>query len=178
MTGVKQSVEANVSEELQNRKKGKEMKIIKYSTCFDEDRKPMLVKESSGNYPDICSLNSPDKIFNMMNLVYKSNNLTEEYFWILALNTACKPTGMFEISHGTVNASLVTPREVFMKLLLCGASHFVAIHNHPSGDTTPSKNDIEITKKLCEVGEIMNINLTDHIIVGDCYYSFRENGLC
>ena len=79
------------------------------------------------------------------------------------------------LSTGTVNMSLVSPREVFMTALKTQAVHILLVHNHPSGDPTPSKEDIEITKKLHEAAGIMNIPLVDHIIIGDnSYRSLKE----
>lgn len=152
------------------------MRITKYTTYLDEDRKPILVKEKSNNYPDVCSLNNPKKIVDMMNAVYNASMLTEEYVWVVALNTKCKPIGIFEVSHGTINESFISPREIFMKLCLCGAVSFVVIHNHPSGDCDPSNADIEMTKKIKQCSELMNITMNDHIIIGDNYYSFMEDG--
>lgn len=83
---------------------------------------------------------------------------------------------MFEASHGTVNASFVNPREIFIRLLLVGASAFVVSHNHPSGDYTPSKEDIHITRRLKECADMMGITLLDHIIIGDGYSSLKESG--
>ena len=75
------------------------------------------------------------------------------------------------ISIGTVNASLVNPREIFMEALKYGASSIILLHNHPSGDETPSRNDILVTKRVAEAGEIMGIHLLDHIIIGDNKYT-------
>ena len=88
------------------------------------------------------------------------------------LETACK----MEISHGTVNASLVTPREVFQKALLANAVSIILMHNHPSGDCTASRQDVEITKRLAEAGKIVGVEVLDHIIVGDRYSSLKEKG--
>ena len=151
------------------------MRIIKYTTHLDEDRKPKLVKEKASNYPEVCSLNSPQKITDMINVVYNATVLTEEYIWLIALDTKYAPIGIFEISHGLLNSSLISPREVFMKLCLCSAYGFVLVHNHPSGNCYPSKEDREVTEKMKQCGELMNINLVDHIIVGNGYYSFKEN---
>ena len=151
------------------------MRIIKYTTHLDNDRKPILIKKNSSNYPNVCRLDSPQKITDMINTIYNASVLTEEYMWMIALDTKCNPIGIFEISHGTVNASLISPREIFMRLCLCGATSFVLIHNHPSGDITPSKEDINVTTQMKEAGKLMNINILDHIIIGDIYYSFREN---
>ena len=82
------------------------------------------------------------------------------------------------LSKGTVNCSLVSPREVFRVALEYHAVHILLIHNHPSGDASPSRQDIEITKHLAELCGMMQLPLIDHIIVGDnCYVSFRESGL-
>ena len=82
------------------------------------------------------------------------------------------------LSIGTVNSSLCSPRDVFRQALRAGASSFLLLHNHPSGDPTPSQEDIRLTRRLQEVGELMEIRLIDHVIIGDrCYYSLVESGL-
>ena len=82
------------------------------------------------------------------------------------------------LSKGTVNCSLVSPREVFLMALEFHAVHILLVHNHPSGDATPSRQDIEITEHLARLGDMMQLPLIDHIIVGDgSYVSFRESGL-
>lgn len=79
---------------------------------------------------------------------------------------------------GTIDRSLIHPREVFKNAYLCSASSFICIHNHPSGDPKPSRADIEITKTLIKIGRIQGIELVDHIIMTDNnFYSFFENGL-
>lgn len=156
-------------------KRGNIMRITKYSTELDKERKNILVKEDSKNCPHIDSLDAPIKIMDMLNYIYNANVKAEEYIWLIALDTKCKPIGIFEISHGTVNSSMLSAREVFIRLCLCGATYCVLAHNHPSGDTTPSKEDFEVTTRIKEAGEVMNIKLLDHVIVGEHYYSFREN---
>lgn len=82
------------------------------------------------------------------------------------------------LSRGTVNCSLVSPREVFLVALEYHAVHILLIHNHPSGDAAPSRQDIEITEHLAGLCDMMQLPLLDHIIVGDsCYVSFKESGL-
>jgi DNA repair protein RadC len=92
------------------------------------------------------------------------------------MNTKNRIIGVFEVSHGTVNASLVTPREAFQKALLANAVSVIFMHNHPSGDCTASRQDIEITNRLVEAGKIIGIDVLDHIIVGDGYSSLKEKG--
>lgn len=82
------------------------------------------------------------------------------------------------LSVGTVNTALVSPREIFLQALKYQAVSFLLFHNHPSGDVSPSREDAEITKRLAELGELMQLTLTDHIIMGEQdYFSFREAGL-
>lgn len=79
------------------------------------------------------------------------------------------------LSSGTVNMSLISPREVFITALKSNAVHILLVHNHPSGDPTPSRDDIEITKRIHEASQLMNIPLVDHIIIGDnTYMSLKE----
>lgn len=95
---------------------------------------------------------------------------------MIATDTKQKVLGVFEISHGTVNTSLISPREVFIRALLCGADYIILVHNHPSGNSHPSMEDKKVTERIKECGELMNIKLLDHIIIGDDYYSFQEIG--
>ena len=161
-------------------KEGNEMKVVQYKTMIDEDNKNILVKEKSGYYPevDFDRLDNPTKISYMMKSVFHADNLAEEYVWILALNIKNKLIGVFELSHGTSNSSLIGMREIFVKLCLCGASSFIIVHNHPSGDTEPSEQDVQTTKRINKAGNLMGIPLVDHIIVGtENSYSLRESGV-
>lgn len=152
------------------------MEIVKYRAELDKDRHNILVMESVADYG--CeSLQDPDKIVSMLNAVYGLNRLAEEHVYMIALTTKCMPLGVFEISHGTVNISLFSTREIFIRLLLCGASMFVIAHNHPSGDISPTDSDAKVTKRLKECAGTIGIDLIDHIIVGSSYYSFKEHGM-
>ena len=82
-----------------------------------------------------------------------------------------------ELSRGTVRSSLLSPREVFIEALRAEAVHMILIHNHPSGDPAPSKEDMSVTKSIYEMGMKLDIPLIDHIIIGDNkYISFKEQG--
>ncbi len=105
------------------------------------------------------------------------HNSREELI-VCMLDTKCRLIKDIVLSRGTVNASLITPREVFLEAFRYEAVFIVLIHNHPSGDPTPSSNDSAITKRIQQCGELMGITLLDHIIIGDnSYTSFRENDL-
>ena len=102
----------------------------------------------------------------------------QEHMKLLMLNSKSKLLGEKDISKGTVNASLVSPRELFIEALQKQAVAIILIHNHPSGDTTPSENDIFLTKRVQEAGKLIGIELLDHIIIGNnCYMSFAEEKL-
>lgn len=101
-----------------------------------------------------------------------------EQVMLLLLDTKCHKIKDFMISKGTVNAAMAEPREVYQKALQYGAVTIVLLHNHPSGDVTPSKADETLTRRLVEVGKLVGIPLVDHIIIGNnAYMSFRENGM-
>ena len=152
------------------------MRITKYRTELDSKRHNVLVKESAVNYA--CDkLNSPDAIVQMFNNIFDLNHMAEEYVYLAAFSTAYRVLGVFEVSHGTVSTTTASPREIFIRLLLSGASCFVICHNHPSGDCIPSDDDIGLTKRLQECANLMGIAFTDHIITGRGYYSFKEHKL-
>ena len=155
---------------------GNNMRITTYKTELNQDNLNVLVKEKSCNCTGVETLNTPSLIAEMFNVVFRLNKQTEEYLYMIALDNKGKPLGVFEISHGMVNMTICNPREIFIKALLCGASGIVIAHNHPSGDTTPSKEDIESYNRLKEAGKLIGINVLDSIIVGDSYYSFMKNG--
>lgn len=101
----------------------------------------------------------------------------QEYFYCVYLDTKNKIIKDKLLFVGTINESLVHPREVFKEAYLLSASSIICIHNHPTGNVTPSKNDIVITRQLKSVGTLLGINLIDHIIIGKYeYYSFMDNG--
>jgi DNA repair protein RadC len=101
-----------------------------------------------------------------------------EHFLAIHLNTRHVPHHLEIVSVGTLSASLVHPREVFRRAIAEGSANLILVHNHPSGDPSPSADDIEITTRLVRVGELVGIDVLDHVIItaGE-YFSFREEGL-
>lgn len=153
------------------------MRIVKYKTRLTSGRKAVLEKDYSVNYPDMDNvMNSPEKVAQLAKGFLRMHEETEEYMYILCLNTKLKLTGIFEVSHGNVNSSVVGVREVFQKALLGNAVSIILMHNHPSGDCTPSREDINITKRLVEAGHILGVDVLDHIIIGNGYCSLKERG--
>lgn len=143
-----------------------------------------LFKLNSFESLDELKFDSPEKIQELFcKKPFFLNKRTEESFFVVGFNAKNVPLGVFEISRGTLNASLVAPREIFKKVILLNALSIALIHNHPSGDLTPSKEDFAVTKKIKKGCDILDIKLLDHIIIpGDgflgsyskSYYSFRE----
>lgn len=103
--------------------------------------------------------------------------LTQEHFVCLYLNTKNQVIHKQTIFIGSLNASIVHPREVFKEAVRRSAASVICLHNHPSGDPTPSREDIEVTKRLAESGKIVGIELLDHLIIGENkYVSLKEKG--
>ena len=102
----------------------------------------------------------------------------KEHFLVLCLNARRQLLRVETVSVGTLSASLVHPREVFAPAIAHGAAAVVAVHNHPSGDPSPSAEDREATRRLARAGELLGIPLTDHVIVAESsFFSFRESGI-
>ena len=102
----------------------------------------------------------------------------QEHLKLLMLNTRSRLIGESEISRGTVNMSVISPRELFIEALQRNAVYIILLHNHPSGDPMPSREDILVTQRIREGGSLLGIELLDHIIIGDnCYVSLAEQKL-
>lgn len=102
----------------------------------------------------------------------------QEHLILSMFDTKCRLIQDVVLTIGTVNASYISPREIFMKALEHHAVHIILLHNHPSGSARPSRQDIEVTRQIMEGGRLLGIELADHIIIGDKqYYSFREQGM-
>ncbi len=111
-----------------------------------------------------------------LDMKYYLNNKKQEYFYCLYLNNKNQILERKLLFMGTVNKSIVHPREVFKYAYLSSASSIICVHNHPSGDVTPSKEDIFLTKSLIQIGKVQSIPILDHIIMSDStYYSMADN---
>lgn len=133
-----------------------------------------LVKESSILYRN-RSIRSPKDGYELMKEFLEDKD--REHFVVVALDTKNQPASINVCHVGSLNASLVHPREVMKSVILSNAASFMCFHNHPSGNPNFSNEDREVTKRLAEVGKILGIDLLDHIIVGeDKYFSFKEEG--
>lgn len=101
-----------------------------------------------------------------------------EFFYVVLLNNKNRKLRDVKISEGSLTAALVHPREVYNPVIRESAAAVIFVHNHPSGDPAPSPEDIEITRRLKEVGEVMGVRVLDHIVIGhDRYFSFSDRGM-
>lgn len=154
------------------------MRITIYKSYINESKLNYLVKESSTNYPSMDSIHTPQDIAEIMRNVFHIHELAEETVYMVCLNTKGIPTAFFVIGKGTVNACYYSTREIFIQALLSSAVQIILCHNHPSGDVTPSAEDITMTGTVKAAGTLLNIPLKDHIIIGGYhYFSFNEQGL-
>ncbi len=145
--------------------------------------KLQVIKEKEYEYSfiSIQKISCPDDLMQICSKTLELSKEPEEVFGMVTLDTKNNITGYFEISRGNINSSIVHPREVFKRAILQNASSIVLTHNHPSGESEPSHEDIVLTNRLDECGKLLGIRVLDHIIIGteyqeDCY-SFKENEL-
>lgn len=136
--------------------------------------KVSLVRDGSHKSPS-KAITSPLDAFSILEGYMQG--LDREHFVVLLLDTKNKVIGINTVSIGNLDSSIVHPREVFKPAILSNARSILLAHNHPSGDLTPSKEDIAITTRLVEAGNILGINVIDHLILGDgCSRSLKEAG--
>ena len=133
-----------------------------------------LIREDNDT-SNLSPLSNPNAVFEYFKPL---RNKDREYFVAVFLNAKNIPLGVHLVSIGDLTRSIVTPRESFKAAILASACSLIFAHNHPSGDPEPSKEDIELTKRLAKAGEIMGIYVLDHIIVCDkTYLSLKGKGL-
>lgn len=153
------------------------MNAYSYKMMLDEERLPLLVREKAYYKVDRrIRYDNPQMIMDLATEI-GLNRMAEEYVYCICVDSKMRVIGLFEVSHGTVNVSLIPQREIFQKALMLGAVHITLVHNHPSGDPTPSELDLSATKNILMAGDMIGITLLDHVIIGnDSYCSLRENG--
>lgn len=152
------------------------MRVTIYNTLLNDNYYPAMFKESAVNYKAV-NLNTPEIIVKMMNDIFKSNMRSEEYLYELCFTTRMNLIGVFEVSHGSISQTMICEREISQKALLCGAASIVLVHNHPSKDSAPSRDDIIITEHLEDAGKLIGIPIVDHIIIGKDFFSFLKEGI-
>ena len=136
------------------------------------------VKEDTGIYEvDSKIVRQPANAVEIIQAVLNIQDEAQEVFGILTLNNKNAVAGVHVISIGTLNSTIVHPREVFKAAMLNNAASIILFHNHPSGDKTPSAEDIAMTKRMTEIGELMGISVIDSLVIGDGFSSLKERGL-
>jgi DNA repair protein RadC len=155
---------------------------------FGPERKPLRLKvirpiyeslkitEAASQYINKTTpLSSSTLVADMFSFLHHE---TKEHFIALHLNSKNRLLCLEIVSTGSLNASIVHPREVYTSALLSSAAAIVFVHNHPSGDPAPSREDIELTSRLKGASELLGIRLLDHVIIGvERHYSFADSGL-
>ena len=150
--------------------------VRKYDLVLNEARMPY--RKTSGRAKlDHPFLNRPDDVAAFMTARFEANHLPEEHIWTIALNWKLRPVGVFEVSHGTGNQASMEIRQTITRILYTGAPAMMVVHNHPSGDPTPSMEDESLTRNLRDACTMVGINLIDHVIIGEGnhYFSFIED---
>lgn len=151
------------------------MKTIKFRTIKPVFDTMAMCCEDSVKYRAGIRFTSPQQIFEY---AASLKDESKEFFIAFHLDGKNRISCLEVVSIGSLNQSIVHPREVFKTALLSSAAAIILVHNHPTGDVTPSREDIEITRRLKEAGEILGIKILDHIIVGDgTYLSFDQQGM-
>ena len=138
----------------------------------------MVRDRSVPGIPDETPITEPSAVMDLVRPLYAGRD--REVFSVVLMDARHRPIGINQVSVGTVSAALVHPREVFKPAIVIGASSFIAVHNHPSGDLAPSEEDIALTRRLREAGELLGIELLDSIIVdlpATNQYSMKKAGL-
>ena len=139
---------------------------VRYSVRKDSDDQPVVVGRTISIPSDAAAA-----------FMAVLQDEPAEVFAMLCLTTKHRVIAYHEVSRGTLDSTLVHPREVFKAALLANSAAIVISHNHPSGDPTPSADDVALTTRLAAAGELLGIALLDHVIIGDGhYFSFKEAG--
>jgi len=127
----------------------------------------MITREATSNV-----ITKPEHVFEVMEDI---STMQQEAFFVLTLNTKNKLLGRHMVALGTINSTVIGIPEIFRTAIIDNAKSIILCHNHPSGDPTPSPNDIRLTSRLVEAGKVMDIEVFDHVIVGrNQYFSLRE----
>lgn len=147
-----------------------------YNMQLSDSRCVALVKEKGVAYEGAARMDNPEEIAEMAANLLTLDRMAEEYIYMLALDSACGLTGIFPVSKGTVNCSITSPREIYIRALAIGAVKIVLLHNHPSGNVLPSEEDLRLTERVKSAGGLLGVPLADHIIIGaeGNYLSFCE----
>ena len=159
-------------EEIKKIKGIKEVKACQIIAMMELFRRFRTLRSQNDDF----KISSPKDI--SMLLINEMNNLNQEVLKLILLNTKNTVIGVKDVFKGSLNSSIVHPREIFREAVQRGSANIIICHNHPSGDPTPSKEDINVTLRIKQCGDLMGIKLLDHIIIGNNnYISLKEKGI-
>lgn len=154
------------------------MQINLMDVRLDQQKRPYAVHETIREYGDesIVKINNPGNAVMLLNEVFYMKDLAEEHIYLIMIAANNQTLAFAEVARGFISKAYVGMREIMQRALLCNAAKIMIAHNHPSGDPEPSNADIDITQKLFDVCQLMEVEFCDHIIIGgDNYFSFRED---
>ncbi|MFA5341992.1 MAG: DNA repair protein RadC [Clostridia bacterium] len=167
--GLKGLSSAGIQQIMKHKGIGK-VKAIQIKASLELGNRINAVKE------DKLKLTNPDQIAYYM--MPKAKGLSKEICWILCFDVRMNLVKLSTISIGTLDSSIVHPRDIFNEVIKACAHSFIVVHNHPSGDVNPSENDILLTKRLKKAGILLGMELRDHIIVSELnYFSFLSKSM-
>ena len=147
-----------------------------YSLKYDSDRKCRLEKEYDTPYADGYMVTEPKQAADMIETTFKASIQPEEFMYLICCDVKMRVKGLFIVSQGGATGTLQNMRGIFMRALLCNATNIIVVHNHPSGECEPSRKDVLCNEKLEDACELMEITLSDNIILGNGkYYSFKND---
>lgn len=154
------------------------MDIKTYDLIIDTKTKHTALQVKDSFAYAVDNFTEPKAIYDLMTDGFHMYEKADEYVYMGAFNNKMKLLGMFEISHGLGDSSLIDARGVYMRALQIGASNIVVIHNHPSGIPLPSRDDFNVFRRIRDAGELLGIPLVDFIVIG-CgdFVSFKEKDL-
>lgn len=151
--------------------------VFEYSVkLHKQSKRPVLVQEKAINYGETSSIrfSSPEAIAYFMLKNYAVDEMADEYVYMLTLTTRLNLTGVFLVSKGDISCSITSCRDIAINALLAGAVNVILVHNHPSGDATPSDDDLTTTKKVATALSLVGVRLLDHVIIGDFVMSLAH----
>ena len=159
-------------EEIKKLKGIKDVKACQIIAMMELFKRFRTLRSQSNDFKVSCPKDVSELLINEM------NNLNQEVLKLILVNTKNTVIGVKDIFKGSLNTSIVHPREIFREAVQRGSANIIICHNHPSGDSTPSKEDINITLRIKQCGDLMGIKLLDHIIIGNNnYISLKEKGI-
>ena len=150
--------------------------IVSYNVELDAFRHPQIVRERTVAYGGSSVISSPEEAVNLLECCFHASMQAEEKMYLIALDARKYVLGVFIAAHGQVASCMISPREIYLRALLAGASSIIIAHNHPSGIAKPSAEDESFTARMMEAGKAIGITLEDSLIISSgSFFSFHDD---